>query len=138
MTPITMIRALLVVLIVYTGLENCFAARKDHLAVVPVATEEQQEVISLLECGKPSIDATGTIRIPVYNPTKYILSGCVVQVTFPKENISRIYYSGSTAIKPLSDGQFEIKTMIYNVKSEDMLFQIHSLSYSGTGKNKKG
>lgn len=105
------------------------AAPPEHLASVPTATAQEKEIIALLQIGKPSIDQNGRIRVPVYNPTKYDLTGCVIRVTFPAEKLARIYYSEDTLIVPFKDGGFEVLTSLNGKKSEDMKVELLKLSF---------
>src|SRR6218665_2429266 len=69
------------------------AAPEEHLAPVPQATGPEAEIISLLEVGTPERVNNLELRVPVYNPTKYTLKGCVVRLQVDSLKINRIYYS---------------------------------------------
>lgn len=107
-------------------------APPEHLASVPTATQQEKEIIALLQISKPYIDQNGRIRVPVYNPTKYDLTGCVIRVTFPAEKLDRVYYSENTSIVPFKDGGFDVSTSLNGKKSDDMKVEILKLSFKNT------
>lgn len=107
------------------------AAPTDHLAPIPEATQDEKEVLALLQIGKPFIDQLGAITVPFYNPTKYTITGCIVRVSLPAEKIERIYYSENAGVQPLTDGEFTIKTSLGGRRSEDLKVEILKLRYTG-------
>jgi len=118
---------IITVLIVTSALSQ--AAPSEHLASVPTATQQEKEIITLLQISKPYINENGRIMVPVYNPTKYDLTSCVIRVTFPAEKLDRIYYSEKTSILPFKDGRFDISTSLNGKKSNDMKVEILKLSF---------
>ncbi len=109
---------------------SAFAAPEDHLAPVPEATQEEKEVLSLLQFGPQFIDGQGIVTVRLYNPTKYVLLSCVLRVSFPNEKISRIYYSESTTIPPFKDGEFDARTALFGKKSENMKVELLTIKYA--------
>lgn len=109
---------------------SAFAAPEDHLATVPEATQEEKEVLSLLQFGPQFIDGNGRVTVRVYNPTKYTLLSCVMRVSFPNEKISRIYYSEGTTIPPFKDGEFDARTALYGKKTENMKVELLTIKYA--------
>lgn len=105
------------------------AAPEDHLAPTPQASKVEAEVIALLEVSQPSFAPNGDVSVRVYNPTKYVLKSCVVRIEIPSKKINRIYTSDSTSIAPNKDGEFSIKTAIYNTDSQQAKVEILKLDY---------
>jgi len=105
------------------------AAPEDHLAPAPQASKMEAEVIALLEISQPVFSATGEVIMRVYNPTKYVLKSCVVRVEIPSKKINRIYTSNPTSIAPNKDGEFSIKTAIFNTDSQQAKVEILKLDY---------
>ena len=130
----TIIRIIITILTIVALQETISAKPDDLLAIIPKPTKEEKEIISLLQVGKPDFDQMGTIHILVYNPTKYIIKGCVIQVTVPADNIRRVYFSAVTEIRPFTDGVFEVTTKLYNMRDKDFQCDILTLSYAGNKK----
>jgi len=105
------------------------AAPQDHLAPVPQATKEEAEVINLLEIGTPNTAYANQIRLPVYNPTRYVLKSCVVRIQLPSRKINRIYSSERATIVQNTDGEFTIQTGILNPDAREMKVEILKLAY---------
>jgi hypothetical protein len=110
------------------------AAPQDHLAPVPQATREEAEVISLLEISTPTNGSVTQIKLPVYNPTRYVLKSCVVRIQVPSRKINRIYSSERATIEPNTDGEFIVQTGIYNPDSREIKVEILKLTYESVKK----
>ena len=105
------------------------AAPEEHLAPAPQATGSEAEIITLLEVGTPERVSNRELRLPLYNPTKYTLKGCVVRLQVDSLKINRIYYSEQTAIEPNTDGEFPFKLDLNRLESSPIKVEILKLTY---------
>jgi|GEM_PF-3390585 len=102
---------------------------EDLLAKLPQLTGSDRQVVSLLKIGRPKIDSRGTITIPIYNPTRFFISQCTIQVTLPSEKTPRAYTSSETSIPPLTDGAFQFTTAIFDQIKYNLDYQIIGIAY---------
>ena len=122
--------ARLLLAVAFFALPQAFAAPADHLATIPEASVEEKEVISLLQQGKTVIDSGGTIIIPFYNPTKYVMNSCTIRVFVPGQKIDRVYHSENTSVPPLIDGAFKIQTALIGLHNEDIKCEVLKVKYT--------
>lgn len=131
-------RHALLPLLLVLAVQTLPADPASHLATVPAPGAQEKEVISLVQWSPSEIGGAGIqVVIPVYNPTKYILTSCVARFT-AKDKTERVYFSNPTGIAPFKDGNFVFTTRLPDVQPGDLKYEILQLTYKEPDAKKTG